>query len=215
MRYVYLLICCFVILGCNQTIESQKPITESTVDTLKTQSKKPSNVYAEQIEWVKSYALQHHYDTNYCILVDFSKHSGKYRFFVANIKQNKTIDTLQALVAHGQGCGQSNGIPSDFSNVSGSNCSSLGLSEIAERSGSKWGVKFKYWLNGLEKSNNNMRNRVVVLHSWEHIPNQEVAPHSIAQSEGCFTVSNEYMLKLDLFLKQYMTQQKFLIYAFN
>jgi hypothetical protein len=45
----------------------------------------------------------------------------------------------------------------------------LGKYTLIERSSSKWGINVKYWLKGLEETNNNAVERVIVLHGWSMI----------------------------------------------
>jgi hypothetical protein len=58
-----------------------------------------------------------------------------------------------------------------FDNRDDSHCSSLGKFKVGKRDYSSWGIKVKYWLDGLEDTNSNARSRVVVLHSWEAVAN--------------------------------------------
>lgn len=76
-----------------------------------------------------------------------------------------------------------------------------GKFKIGKRDYSSWGIHVKYVLHGLEKSNFNAEDRVVVLHSWDAVSNQEVYPQVSPLSWGCPAVSNEFMKKLDEKLK--------------
>jgi len=173
-----------------------------------------SQIYQTQINHVKNYAKSGNYSENFAILVDFSKPSNLYRMYVVDLKQEVILDDYKALVAHGSGCGQKNGIPMEFSNVSGSNCSSVGMAVIGKRDYSNWGLNFKYWVKGLESTNSNMVKRVVVMHSYGGIPDSEfILP--ILQSEGCFTISNGYLKKLDELIKKHKLENKMLLYAFD
>lgn len=119
----------------------------------------------------------------------------------------------KGLVCHGDCKGENNSdIPLIFSNKSGSNCTSLGISVIGKRDYSSWGKKYKYWIDGLESTNKNMRKRVVVLHAWEGVPDIEIHPKVIAMSWGCPTVSVRFLDKLDFILK---TNKKVLLYSFD
>ena len=79
--------------------------------------------------------------------------------FVYDMKTSKPI--FGCLVAHGIGSGKGP-VPEKFSNVPGSHMSSLGLATIGERDYSPQGTNFKYWLDGHEATNNNMKRRIVV-----------------------------------------------------
>jgi hypothetical protein len=76
-----------------------------------------------------------------------------------------------------------------------------GKFKVGKRDYSSWGINVKYWLHGLEKTNANAENRVVVLHSWDAVSNDEVYPQVSPLSWGCPAVSNEFMKKLDAKLK--------------
>ena len=69
-------------------------------------------------------------DANYLCIVNFGKHSGEERFFIYNVRNNKY--EYSGLVQHGNGKGNTAGKPK-FSNVIGSNCSSLGLYKITSK----------------------------------------------------------------------------------
>lgn len=144
-------------------------------------------------------------------MIDYSVHSGKNRFFIVDLK-NETI-LNKALVCHGNCKGDNTkDIPTTFSNTANSYCSSLGMSVIAERDYSTWGSNYKYWLDGLEETNKNMRSRVVVLHSWEGVKDEETYPKALAMSWGCPTISLKMLDKIDQLLE---TEKKVLLYSFN
>jgi hypothetical protein len=170
--------------------------------------------YTNEINLVKYYAKTHNYEDKLAFFVDFSIPSNKKRLFLISLEDGKPIYNMSYLVAHGKGCGQYNGIPSGFSNTSGSNCSSIGLSVFERRDYSNWGIHIKYWLKGLESTNNNMKRRIVVIHSWEGIPDEEVND-PIVQSDGCFTVSNQAMREIDKFIQDNNFSNKILLYSFK
>lgn len=137
--------------------------------------------------------------TDYYFLVDLSIHSGKNRFFVYDFRQNKIVD--QNLVTHGA-CDafETNNTPyqkAKLSNRVDSHCSAAGKYKIAGRDYSSWGINVKYWLDGLEESNSNARDRVIVLHSWSAVANKEVYPNYSPLSWGCPAVSDNFMHTLD------------------
>lgn len=143
------------------------------------------------------------YNPDFCFLIDFSIPSGKSRFFVWDFRMQEI--THQFLVTHGA-CNGVNGPENlekgvNFSNIVNSHCSSIGKYKVGQRDYSSWGIKVKYWLHGLEPTNNNAVRRVVVLHSWEAVPDIEVHPLPIVKSWGCPAVSNDAMMQLDALLK--------------
>ncbi len=170
---------------------------------------KSAKDYKKEILTIKKYAAKHHYNQDVAFMIDYSLHSGLNRFFVMDLKKNKIIK--KGLVCHGDGKGKNNPMfATVFSNTNESHCSSLGFSLVSERVYSKWGKHYKYWLNGLEKTNSNMRKRVVVLHAWSGVPDQSVYPKVIGTSFGCPTVSINFLDSLDTILK---TNKKVLLYA--
>lgn len=143
------------------------------------------------------------YNTELCVLVDMKVHSGKYRMFVWNFKEEK-IDK-QALCAHG--CGKddkkSTGDKPLFSNINGSHLSSLGKYKLGARSYSQWGINIHYKMHGLESTNNNAFKRIIVLHSHTPLPEKEIYPLHLPMgwSLGCPVTDNTTMKYLDDKLK--------------
>jgi len=144
------------------------------------------------------------FNTDYYFLIDLSIHPGINRFFIYDFTAKKNSD--QNLVTHGS-CDQFDENPdkwekAKFSNKADSHCSMKGKFKIGKRDYSSWGINVKYWLHGLESTNNNAVNRVVVLHSWNAVSNEEIYPRASPLSWGCPAVSNDFMLQLDAKLKQ-------------
>lgn len=181
--------------GCSSEVKPPLPIEKN---------------YSEQIEYVKSRV-----NGRYCLFVDFSIHNGKERIFLIDLNKGELLEGFSGLVAHGSGCGTRQGKPAGFSNVEGSNCSSIGLSILYSRDWSNWGVNIKYWLKGLDPTNSNMAERLVVFHSYEGIPDYEVYPSTIVDSWGCFTVSDKYFMKIDSFIQTNNLESKIYLYAFQ
>ena len=131
-------------------------------------------------------------NTDFCILIDMSIHSGLKRMILWDFNQEKVEASF--LVSHG--CGDApwgfdltKENPS-FSNKDGSHCSSLGKYKIGERGYSNWGVNTKYLMHGLEASNRNALKRTIVFHSWEAVPDDEVYPSGTPEGWGCPAISN-------------------------
>lgn len=167
------------------------------------QSKMPEKNYKKFHLEAQNYCKSHEMNTEYYFLLDLSLHPGRNRFFVINIKEQKIID--RNLVTHGS-CDVFSDNPnkwekSKFDNRLDSHCSMKGKYKIGKRDWSAWGIKVKYWLEGLEESNQNAVKRVVVLHSWEAVSNTEIYPEVSPLSWGCPAVSDVFMQKLDAKLK--------------
>ena len=176
----------------------------------KTPPTKSVKTYTQEIKHIQQYAKKYHYNQEIAFMIDYSLHSGYNRFFVVDLKKGTILK--KGLVSHGSCKGKNNrGIPTVFSNKNESHCSSLGMAVVSERAYSKWGKHYKYWLDGLESSNANMRKRVVVLHAWKAVADTEIYPNILALSWGCPTVSITFLDELDGLLKKH---KKVLLYSF-
>lgn len=155
------------------------------------------------------------FSTDYYFLIDLSVHSGRNRFFVYDFKQNKVV--AQNVVTHGA-CDafEPNDTPNEkakFSNRVDSHCSALGKYKVGKRDYSSWGINVKYWLDGMEETNANARDRVVVLHSWEKVSDTEIYPSYSPLSWGCPAVSDNFMRTLDTKLQT--TKKPVLLWIVN
>jgi len=155
--------------------------------------------YAAYHSEAKSFCKAEKFNEDYYFLIDLSIHSGKNRFFVYDFKKEKVVG--ENLVTHGScdvaASNETKWEKAKFSNADNSHCSSKGKYKIGKRGTSSWGIKIKYWLKGLEKSNSNAENRVVVLHSWDAVSNSEIYPRYSPLSWGCPAVSDDFMEILD------------------
>jgi hypothetical protein len=139
------------------------------------------------------------YSTQYCILIDMSLPSGVKRFVLWDFKNNKIATA--GLVSHGCGifrwAGTSSASKPIFSDRDGGHCTALGKYQINERAYSNWGIHVKYYLNGLDPTNNKALGRQVVFHSWELVPETEVFPNGTPEGWGCPAISNNTMKLVD------------------
>lgn len=143
----------------------------------------------EKGEDVKTFIQTKNFNEDVCFMIDMGIESGKKRFFVYNLKKDSV--ELSGLVAHGQGSSKAE---IEFSNEPGSYCTSLGKYKIGGSYNGRFGLAYK--LHGLDKTNSKAMERFVVLHAHECVPNDEVAPIGICQSQGCPTVSPDFLQKL-------------------
>lgn len=167
------------------SIETQKNPTDKQDTTLKALE-------------AKQFCIKHHLDTTFCILIDMSIHSGKYRFFTWDFNTNCSID--QSLCSHGS-CANID-LPKGktlpyFTNQPNSYCSSIGKYKIGNRGVSSFGINVNYKLHGLESSNDNAFDRIIVLHSFDGLSESEIHPQKAMTSWGCPAVSNEMMKRID------------------
>lgn len=205
MRFIFSIIILITLIhlsSCKETV-SQQEINQVTINTEEKAKK--------ALEFIK----QNKMNTDFCFLLDFSKHSGYKRFFVWNFNSNEI--THEFLVSHGAGSNTWSGTETmdnpDFSNTDGSHLSSLGKYKIGERGWSNWGINIKYLMHGLEPSNSNALKRVVVLHGWEAISDQETYPKGTPEGWGCPAVSNQTMIVLDEMLKT--AEKPVLLWIYN
>lgn len=141
---------------------------------------------AEALEFCK----KHNLNTDYCIFVDFSKHPGKKRYVLYDLNDRKVV--------HSSVC--ANGLNrNEFSNVAGSNLSSLGKYEVTSIVG-KMGIGEEcIVLNGLEPTNSNARERQILIHSYKDVYyNPGTYPFNVFGknlSHGCFVINKRAFRK--------------------
>lgn len=120
----------------------------------------PADLDVKSLE-LKSYCRSRGYNTDYGILVDYSRHSFQQRFYVVDLNTGEIV--LKSLCGHGRG-GDSSVFRGEFSNVPGSHCSSLGHYKIGrERKMYNYPVN-AFELDGLDKTNSNARARAILIH---------------------------------------------------
>ena len=160
----------------------------------------------------KAFCKSEGLSTEFCILIDMKRHSGKYRMFVWDFSKNSVTEA--ALCCHGYGMKSSKEKPV-FSNVIGSHCTALGKYKTGARSYSNWGINVHYKLHGLEKTNNNAFKRLIVLHSHTPVSSKEIYPKSMPTeySKGCPITDDVMMRKLDDKLKK--TKKPVLLWIFG
>lgn len=150
----------------------------------------------EHIEKIKEFLKRNpQYNSDLVFLVDMKIASGRNRFFVYDLKKNEISD--QGLVAHGSG--SETGIQNKlkFSNVSGSNATSLGKYSVGESYYGQFGKSYK--LYGLDKSNSNALARYIVLHKFSKMPYEEQI-NPVCNSLGCPMVNEKYFARIEKIL---------------
>ncbi len=124
------------------------------------------------------------YNDSIALLIDMKLHSGKNRFFVYDLKNDKIID--KGLVTHGSGSEKESGDGLIFKNIPSSYATSIGKYAIGYSYNGEFGKAYK--MHGLDKTNDKAFERFIVFHSHECVPNEE-RKRAICQSQGCPTVS--------------------------
>ena len=217
MRKIVIILSFFssIALSCGQEAQTQSIETEDTIVTNNPIEEESNWGIEKRVKEAFEFCKANGYNTDFCVLIDMSIHSGKYRFFVYDFK-NQEIE-LSALCAHG--CGKDDKRITEaqpvFCNDEGSFLTSLGKYKIGIRSYSQWGINVHYKLHGLEASNNNAFKRVVVLHSYTPVSSSEIYPAYLPMgwSLGCPVTDNETMTLLDVKLKT--TKKPVLLWIYN
>jgi hypothetical protein len=164
------------------------------------------------IEKTYNYCKQNGYSTDYCFLVDFSRHSGLDRFYIYSFKEKKIIH--KSLCAQGLGPNY-NIFKHEFSNKVGSNLSSLGkyrVGNIRKMYTVQWCTPRGYTVYGLESTNSNALARGILIHNGN--PEIQTFPFPcLPVSRGCFAVSSSMMEHIRTIKLQ--TNKPILLYAYK
>lgn len=122
----------------------------------------------------------------YITFINYAKHSNDERMFLVDLV---TGDIEKYLVSHGKKSDiNTDGLTDTFSNIIGSNQTSLGLYITATTYYSnKNGLSLI--LKGLEKTNSNAKKRHIVLHGADYVDPSEIP---LGMSEGCPAVERQY-----------------------
>lgn len=145
---------------------------------------------------VKDFVKQNQFNTSICFLIDMSLPANKKRFFIYDLKKDTILSS--GLVTHGN-CNQYWLEGRKYGNKVGCGCTSLGKYKIGNSYYGRFGLAFK--LYGLDTSNSNAFRRYVVLHSHSCVPDTDVK-EDICQSNGCPTVSPEFLKQLESLIKK-------------
>lgn len=181
------------IISCSK-VESQ---ANNTIDYL------PKSKISE----LKNYIKGKNYNQDLAVFINFKVHSGKYRYFVYDLKNDKILQ--KAVVAHGDGSVTENSNALQFSNVDGSHQSSLGKYEIKESYSGKFGKAYR--LDGLDQTNSNARSRAIVLHSYYCISDKE-SEDLACLSFGCPMLSKNAFNETAKFIDP--SKKTIILYAF-
>ena len=139
---------------------------------------------SSKISEVKNFIKTNNYNDEIAFFVDYKIPSGKFRFFIYDLKKNRIIN--KGLVAHGSGSEKGKEGKLIFSNVENSYQSSLGKYKISTKYFGTFG--WSYRLEGLDKTNNNALKRAIVMHSLSCVKDEE-SSEPTCLSLGCPMVS--------------------------
>ena len=132
------------------------------------------------------------YNKEFAFFIDMRVMSGKNRFIVYDLKNDKIVD--QGLVAHGIGSETQNKPDLKFSNANSSFCTALGKYSIGQNYVGKYGKAYK--LFGLDPTNSNAFARSIVLHKYDQVPYEE-QDKAIVHSLGCPMVNEIYFNRIE------------------
>jgi hypothetical protein len=133
-----------------------------------------------------------YYDTNksritnkrWLSVIDFAKHSREHRFFLLDMQGGPMKSYV---IAHGKNSDPDNdGVATSFSNVDGSNKSSVGYYVTADTYVGDHGRSLL--LDGLSTTNSNVRARSIVIHGADYVEDGRAVQ---GRSLGCPAFSNE------------------------
>lgn len=156
----------------------------------------PAKIHPRIIE-AKKFCKQNGYDTSVVFMIDFAIPNGRKRFFVCDLNTGAVLKS--GLVTHGS-CNTKYLSVAEFSNEPGCGCSSAGKYRIGGAYKGNFGDAYK--LYGLDSTNSNAYNRYIVLHSHSCVPDNDIYPSQICNSQGCPTVSPLFLKDLQTILSQ-------------
>lgn len=135
------------------------------------------------------------YNSKIAFFIDMKIKSGKNRFFVYDLENNKIVD--QGLVAHGSG--SETGIKGEleFSNTPNSKSTSLGKYAVGKNYKGMFGKAYR--LFGLDESNDNAFKRAIVLHHYSAVPYEE-QEYYISRSQGCPMINEVFFKRIEKIL---------------
>lgn len=125
-------------------------------------------------------------NTTYLTVIDMSRSANDHRFFLINLTERRI--ELKSVVAHGRNSG---GVfAKHFSNKEGSFKTSLGFYKTAETYHGKHGLSLR--LDGLESSNDNARDRAIVIHAADYVSREFIENYGrLGRSLGCPSLPQE------------------------
>ncbi len=174
-------------------VEDQEPAKAEEPDTLISYRR-----YSEKARQLRSYIAKHPaYDAHTVFLVDMRIPSGNKRFFVYDLDSSRVLTS--GLVAHGSGCETGIADSLVFGNVPESYRSSLGRYKIGYSYAGMFGKAYK--LYGLDPTNSKAFDRLIVLHRYQCVPDEE-QDFPICNSLGCPMVSENFFPVLEEYIEK-------------
>lgn len=186
----------------------------SVFDTKPHQSDDAPELPSDLIAELSDYCSTHNLRTDHIIIVDFSIHSSRNRFFVINTAKRSVI--IRSKCAAGSGTNKFNHL--SFSNRPGSNCSCIGHFAVIKEQPMPTRKVPSLVLNGLDSTNSNALKRGILIHPSKTVDAytdsaQAVIPSDPTVSSGCFSISSAAMAELKNIFSQ--SAKPMLLYAFH
>ena len=169
-------------------IQTDKPKTDAEILRELAKGFVPQAAIDELLQYRDEFRPDSH--PRYWAVSNFGMYSRDKRLFVFDVVMKTMTDYY---VAHGKGSDpRFTGYCETFSNVPGSLCSSEGIYLCAETYiSSKFGYALR--MDGLEKTNSNVRKRAIVFHGAKYAEDSYVSANGkTGRSEGCQAVGFQY-----------------------
>ena len=194
MRKIIFIVIPMAILFCSfgkiSSLSVEKSFRSSSETTLTEQR------LLDRVKTIKQFIRTNSkYNKELAFFIDMRIMSGKNRFIVYDLKNDKIVD--QGLVAHGVGSETQKNQELKFSNVNSSFCTALGKYYIGKDYLGKFGKAYK--LYGLDPTNSNAFARSIVLHKYDKVPYEE-QDRAICHSLGCPMVNEIYYSRIEKFI---------------
>lgn len=160
-----------------------------------------------KISEIKSYIKNKDYNQDLAVFINFKIPSGKYRYFLYDLKNNKIVQ--KAIVSHGSGSVVQGSNDLQFSNTEGSYQSSLGKYAIGGSYMGQFGKAYR--LKGLDPTNSNAMQRAIVLHSFSSVSDVE-SEKPATLSLGCPMLSINAFKETARYIDQ--SEKPIILYTF-
>ena len=190
-KIIFILSPIVIVLFCSFNIELKN--TENKENRIVATSSPTEQRLLERVKTIKQFiGTNSKYNNELAFFIDIRVMSGKNRFIVYDLKNDKILD--QGLVAHGIGSETENKPELKFSNNGSSFCTSLGKYSIGKNYVGKYGKAYK--LYGLDPTNSNAFARSIVLHKYDKVPYEE-QDRAIVHSLGCPMINELYYDRIE------------------
>lgn len=177
----------FLSISCDVKSQSKPALSQSA----------NSYVRKEKVQEIKNFVKGENYNQDFAFFIDFKMFSGKYRFFVYDLKNDKILE--KAIVSHGSGSVIPNSSQLAFSNIENSYQSSLGKYEVLGSYVGNFGKSYR--LKGLDATNSKALKRAIVLHTYYCIGDEE-SDKPACLSLGCPMLSKKFFHTLENYIDQ-------------